>query len=112
MVVEKISKLPLDSLNVEAMRMYGLSYAELGENEEAAQWLGWVVERKPDSRVVGALIEVYGRLGRSEERMSLCKKYRDRDDYAEATSMCPPVEPDASNAEKIEEIQKQMKKNR
>jgi hypothetical protein len=111
-VVEAVSTLSLDSMNVEAMRMYGLSYAELGENEKAAQWLGWVVERKPDKRSVGALIEVYSRLGRSDDRTSLCKKYRGRADYEEATSACPPVEVDESNAEKIEEIQKQMKKNR
>ncbi len=107
-VVDEISELSLEEMNVDSMRIYGLSLAELGENEKARQWLEWVVERKPDPEVVGSLLEVYDRLDQSEDRRRICRQFRKRDAYSEVTESCPsPIE--EMDEETLEKLRKQRK---
>ena len=108
-VVEEISSLKVGELGIDAMRMYGRSLAELGQNEEASQWLGWAVQRKPDPETVGALLEVLERLEREAERERVCDRFRDRDGDGDATAGCPdPVEKiDKKTLEKLRKKKKQ-----
>lgn len=107
-VVDEISKLSLQQLNIEAMRIYGLSLAELGENEDARQWLDWVVDRKPNPETVGALLIVYERLGQKEARRQICQKFREREAYQKVTESCPsPVEdPPEEKLQKLREMKR------
>ena len=107
-VVDEVAKLSLQQLNLEAMRMYGLSLTELGENDEARQWLEWVVERKPDPEAVSTLIEVYERLERTDARKRICEKFRERDDYEEATERCP-SSVEMPDREKLKQLQRQRR---
>ncbi|MFB6263755.1 MAG: tetratricopeptide repeat protein [Bradymonadaceae bacterium] len=110
-VVDAISQLSLSSLGVDSMRMYGLSLAELGRNEKAAQWLEWTVRRKPDPTVVEKLIDVYRRLGRRRDLKGLCRKFDGRSSYAEVLKSCPESEKSVDEKqEALEEYREKLKK--
>lgn len=113
-VVDAISGVAVGELNVDAMRIFGRSLAEIGENERAQRWLEWVVERKPDPETVAALLEVYRRLDRDEKRRSLCERFRERDEYEETTSSCPESEAreELENEEKMRRIREKLRKKR
>lgn len=93
LVVEIISDMSLGQLEADSMRIYGVSLAELGRNEEAAQWLEWSVKRKPSAGAVSRLLEVYERLERQEDIRGLCERLKNRssleESVREALEACP-----------------------
>lgn len=105
-VVEEISALSVGQMSVEAMRIHGLALYELAENEKARQWLEWVVQRKPDAEVVGALLTVYDRLDEEEDRKQLCRRFRSRDGYGDVTESCPTPAQELDR-ETLEKLKKQ-----
>ncbi|MFB6351410.1 MAG: tetratricopeptide repeat protein [Bradymonadaceae bacterium] len=109
-VVDAISGLSLRELNLEAMRIYGLSLAELGDDNKARQWLEWVVDRNPDPEVVATLIAVYDRLERKGARERICRKFRKREAYQKATKPCP-SSVEAPDKEILEKYRRQQKRN-
>ncbi len=107
-VVDEISALSVGQMSVEAMRIHGLALYELAENEEARQWLEWVVQRKPDAEVVGALLEVYERLDQKQARKQICRKFRSRDGYDDVTESCPTPARELDK-ETLEKLKKQRR---
>jgi Flp pilus assembly protein TadD len=105
-VVGEISALSVGDMSVEAMRIHGLALYELAENEKARQWLEWVVQRKPDAEVVGALLMVYERLDQEQDRKQVCRKFRSRDGYGDVTESCPTPAQELDK-ETLEKLKKQ-----
>ncbi len=111
-VVREISGLSLQSLDPASMRIYGLSLAELGRNEEAAQWLEWTVSRKPDPKTVERLLEVYRRLGREQDVESLCETYRGNPDVSEALESCPETSTSGKKRDEIQDEYQEWRKQK
>jgi tetratricopeptide (TPR) repeat protein len=111
-VVREISGLSLQSLDPNSMRIYGLSLAELGRNEEAAQWLEWTIERKPDPTAVERLLEVYRRLDRKEDVRTLCQRFQSSSELSTALETCPDDRSSDDNREDMREEYEDWKKRR
>lgn len=88
-VVESMADVTMSEMGPEAMGMYGIALGELGRNEEAVQWLEWVVERKPTPRRVEMLVTVYRRLNRPDDADEVCADFREKEAYQGSLSNCP-----------------------
>jgi len=88
-VVESMADVTMSEMGPEAMGMYGIALGELGRNQEAVQWLEWVVERKPTPRRVEMLVTVYRRLNRPDDAGEICTEFREKEAYQGSLSNCP-----------------------